>query len=193
MPQRGGAPPASPAAAITRSASTHSYLTNRWLADPACRDDACARDAYFRWLEDTMDERLVDRAERMAFVSRQQRLLARATSGATSAGPSPEEGLLMGLFRPERATPGSGKIRAETVDGRTGGPLLSVRSMLGVMEFEARRRGRPVTQHELDSYTGELAIAVTEASHHCIGHGERSPQDETRYVAVTGDHSPQAA
>ena len=188
MPQRGGARPASLAAAITRTASRQSYLTIRWLADPTYRDDAFALYAYFRWLDDTVDERLVDREQRLAFVSRQRRLLARAESGATSAGVSPEEALLVGLCRPDRATPGYGENRAETVDGRTGRPLLSVRSMLDVMEFDARRRGRPVTQRELDDYTRDLAIAVTEALHHCIGHGQHSPHDDTRYVAVAGAH-----
>jgi phytoene/squalene synthetase len=64
----------------------------------------------------------------------------------------------------------------------------SVGSMLDVMEFDATRRGSAVTQDELDDYTHDLAVAVTEALHHCIGHGCRSPHDDTRYVAVTGAH-----
>jgi phytoene/squalene synthetase len=57
-----------------------------------------------------------------------------------------------------------------------------------VTEFDARRRGRPVTQDELDAYTHDLAVSVTEALHHCIGHGCGCPRDESRYVAVTGAH-----
>jgi len=163
-----------------------SYLTIRWLADRACRADAFALYAYFRWLDDTVDERLVDREQRLTFVARQRHLLAQAVDGATPAdlsslAVSPEETLLVRLARPVGASPAD-------ADAGTGGLLLSLRSMLDVMEFDARRRGRPVAQRELDDYTRDLAVAVTEALHHCIGHGERSPHDETRYVAVTGAH-----
>jgi phytoene/squalene synthetase len=208
MPHRRGAHPAPLAAAITRTASLQSYLTIRWLADQAYRADAFALYAYFRWLDDTVDESLVDRDQRLAFVARQRSLLAQAATGETPAGLSPEEALLVGLFRSDRersdrersdrersdrassdrASSGCGEIRAEELDGRTGGLLLSLRSMLDVMEFDARRRGRPVTQRELDDYTSDLAIAVTEALHHCIGHGQSCPHDETRYVAVAGAH-----
>ena len=168
---------AAPAAAITRSASRQSYLTIRWLADRAYRDDAFALYAYFRWLDDTVDERLADRDAELAFVARQREILARAAGGASAAdlaslGVTPEEALLVDLARPTEES----------------SLLLSLRSMLDVMEFDARRRGRAVTQDELDAYTRDLAVAVTEALHHCIGHGCGCPQDESRYVAVTGAH-----
>ena len=188
MPQRRGARPAPLAAAMTRTASMQSYLTIRWLADRDYRADAFSLYAYFRWLDDTVDERLVDRDQRLTFVARQRSLLSEAATGATPAGLSPEEALLVDLFRSDRASSGCGEIRPETLDGQNGGLLLSLRSMLDVMEFDARRRGRQVTQDELDGYTDELAIAVTEALHHCIGHGQHSPHDESRYVAVAGAH-----
>lgn len=164
-----------------------SYLTIRWLADRAFRADAFALYAYFRWLDDTVDEHLVDRDQRLTFVARQRHLLARAVAGSTVADPSPEEALLVGLVRPDRAG-SSGAVRAETSDGLADGLVLSLESMFDVMEFDARRRGRPVTEAELDDYTRDLAVAVTEALHHCIGHGRPSPHDETRYEAVTGAH-----
>ena len=171
--------PVSLAAATTRTASRQSYLTIRWLADPAYRADAFALYAYFRWLDDTVDERLGDRDERLAFVERQRALLVRAAAGARPSGLSPDEALLVGLARPDR--PDRAGQRGDAV-------LLSLHAMLDVMEFDAQRRGRPVTQQELDDYTQDLAVAVTEALHHCIGHGCRSAHDETRYVAVTGAH-----
>ena len=189
MTERRGAPPTTLAAAMTRDASRQSYLTIRWLADRAYRADAFALYAYFRWLDDTLDERLVDWDQRLTFVARQRHLLAQAVDGATPTDLSPEEALLVGLVRGDHASSGGG---IDTPDGRTDSRtdslLLSLRSMLDVMEFDARRRGRPVAQQELDDYTRDLAVAVTEALHHCIGRGQGSPHDETRYVAVTGAH-----
>jgi len=60
--------------------------------------------------------------------------------------------------------------------------------MMAVMAFDAERRGRLISQRELDAYTHWLAVAVTEAMHYFIGHNCASPRDETRYLAVTGAH-----
>lgn len=161
-----------------------SYLTMRWLADPEYRDDAFGFYAYFRWLDDMVDEHLPDAAQRLAFVARQRELLAAASAGARTGDVSPEEALLVRLVGPARHA----GARPSGTDGTTGGALTAVTAMLDVMEFDARRRGRAVSQDALDRYTHVLAVAVTESLHHCIGHGEASPHDESRYVAVTGAH-----
>ena len=60
--------------------------------------------------------------------------------------------------------------------------------MMAVMAFDADRRGRLISQSELNEYTRWLAVAVTEALHYFIGHDDASPQGEMRYLAVTGAH-----
>jgi len=60
--------------------------------------------------------------------------------------------------------------------------------MMAVMAFDAERRGRLVSQIELNEYTRSLASAVTEAMHYFIGHCCYSPHDETRYLAVIAAH-----
>jgi phytoene/squalene synthetase len=60
--------------------------------------------------------------------------------------------------------------------------------MMAVMVIDVERKGRLITQMELAEYTHALATAVTEALHYFIGHHDASPQDETRYLAVTGAH-----
>ena len=180
------------AASITRRASRQSYLTIRVLADRAYRWDAFALYAYFRWLDDTVDEVLPDTAARLAFVSGQRDLLARAVAGRPVLGARPEEDLLVGLVQRDTAGARRGADGAEPVAGAGVGPseclVGALDAMLDVMEFDAARRGRADGQGELDAYTRSLAVAVTESLHHCIGHGCVSPHDETRYVAVTGAH-----
>ena len=63
-------------------------------------------------------------------------------------------------------------------------------NMMQVMEFDAKRRGRLISQTELNEYTRWLATAVTEAMHYFIGHHSYAPRphNETRYLAVTGAH-----
>jgi phytoene/squalene synthetase len=63
-----------------------------------------------------------------------------------------------------------------------------LRNMMLVMDFDARRCGWLISQGELSEYTRWLASAVTEAMHYFIGNGAFTPQDETRYLAVTAAH-----
>ncbi len=60
--------------------------------------------------------------------------------------------------------------------------------MMQVMEFDAERRGRSISQTELNDYTQSLASAVTEALHYFIGHTCHAPCSEIRYLAVSGAH-----
>jgi hypothetical protein len=60
-----------------------------------------------------------------------------------------------------------------------------LRNMMLMMNIDARRRGRLISQAELNEYTLWLAIAVTEALHYFIGHGAFTLCHETRYLAVS--------
>jgi phytoene/squalene synthetase len=63
-----------------------------------------------------------------------------------------------------------------------------LRNMMGVMTFDAGRRGRLISQMELNEYTRLLASAVTECMHYFIGHCCTSPHTDARYLAVTAAH-----
>lgn len=162
------------AAAITRAASKQTYYTVRFLVDRPMVDDAYRAYAYFRWVDDWLDQEARPRSERRAFVERQQALIEGCYRGQSLADLHPEERLLVDL------------IRGDTK--RHGGLRAYIRNMMAVMAFDAERRGRLISQRELDAYTHWLAVAVTEAMHYFIGHNSTSPRGETRYLAVTGAH-----
>lgn len=63
-----------------------------------------------------------------------------------------------------------------------------IRNMMTVMAFDAQRRGRLITQRELDEYTHALAVAVTDALQFFIGHEHAPPPSEPRYLAAAGAH-----
>ncbi len=71
---------------------------------------------------------------------------------------------------------------------KNSGLQLYLRNMMQVMDFDAMRRGKRISQAELNEYTRWLATAVTEAMHYFIGHNSYSPHDETRYLAVSAAH-----
>lgn len=159
---------------MTREASTQTYFTIRYLVDPPLVADAFHAYAYFRWVDDTLDQGRMTQAERLTFLARQQELIAGCHRGEQPKALSSEEQMLVDLIRNNKT--------------ENGGLRTYINHMMAVMAFDARRRGQLISEPELDEYARSLATAVTEALHFFIGHQDRSPQDETRYLAVTGAH-----
>ena len=162
------------AACITRTASKQTYYTIRFLVDTGLAEDAYRAYAYFRWVDDWLDQAPHPRAERLAFVKRQQALMDGNAHRDPPADLTPEECLLADLIQRDTA--------------KDSGLQIYIRSMMAVMAFDADRRGRLISQRELNDYTHWLAVAVTEALHYFIGHNCASPHGEIRYMAVSGAH-----
>ncbi len=175
------------AASITKAASQQTYHTVRFLVDRERVADAYRAYAYFRWVDDTLDagnfaqnhraERSVsgdEASKRIAFLERQKALLEKCYRGETLPDITAEENMLVELVRHDHE--------------KNSGLQFYLRHMMQVMDFDARRRGRIISQFELNEYTRWLASAVTECMHYFIGHDRFSPHDETRYLAVTAAH-----
>lgn len=162
------------AASITHSASKQTYYTIRFLVDRDLTADAYRAYAYFRWVDDTLDQSRMGKRERLNFVERQQSLVDQCYRGEWPHPSSDEESLLVDMIRSER--------------GKRSGLQSYIRSMMAVMSFDAERRGQLISEAELNQYTHSLAVAVTEAMHYFIGHECKAPQSPTRYLAVTGAH-----
>lgn len=160
------------AAAITRAASRQSYYTIRFLADRDRAADAYRAYAYFRWIDDRIDEGDDAPAERAAFLRRQQALLESGYRGRVPAGLCPEEQLLAELIAADRE-PDSGL-------------QIYLRNMMAVMAFDVERRGRLISAAELDRYIDLLATGVVEALLHFIGHARPVPRAAARARAVYG-------
>lgn len=162
------------ASSITRAASKQTYYTIRLLADRGRVEDAYCAYAYFRWVDDTLDSPQGSSRAKIAFIERQKSLLETCYQGKSPHPTTHEEAMLVQLVRHDPV--------------RDSGLHTYLRSMMQVMDFDAKRRDRWITQIELNEYTRWLATAVTEAMHYFIGNGCFSPRDETRYLAVTAAH-----
>ena len=161
-------------AAITEAASQHTYHIIGLLVDRNRTQDAYRAYAYFRWVDDWLDQTLRDREDRITFVKRQQALIDRAYAGVQSHDLTTEEQMVVDLIR--------------TDDEPNSGLRLYIQNLMAVMAFDAERRGRLVSARELSEYTRWLAVGVTEALHYFIGHDDPSPCGESRYLAVTAAH-----
>jgi len=172
----------SPASSITKAASKQTYYTIQFLVDRERVDDAYRAYAYFRWVDDLLDADsgsgpVLSKGEasvRRAFIERQKSLLESCYRGESPRDASIQEKMLFELVQRDHE--------------KNSGLQSYLRFMMLVMDFDARRRGRLISQAELNEYTHWLASAVTEAMHYFIGNGCYAPHDETRYLAVSAAH-----
>jgi len=175
-------PTAQLASAITRASSKQTYFTIRLLADRRRRADAFRAYAYFRWVDDVLDGDAASAetantsvSTRARFLERQASLVEQCLLGGSPTGVNPQEAMLVDLVR-----------HAELTEW---GLDAYLRHMMRVMAFDAHRRGRLITQAELDAYSGWLAAAVTGAMHYFVGGMPNPPTDPAAYQAVFGAHS----
>lgn len=161
------------AAQLTRAGSQQAYYTIRYLVDPDMVEDAYRAYGYFRWVDDWLDQQWRPLDERLGFIKRQEALIDKQAA-RRPPDLTPEEELLVQLL--------------EHDPSQQSGLYSYVKHMMAVMAFDAKRRGRLVSQYDLERYTYWLAVAVTEALHYFIGHDCYAPSGEMRYMAVTGAH-----
>lgn len=162
------------AASITKTASKQTYYTIRFFADRELVDDAYRAYAYFRWVDDALDEGDGTISEKTAFLQRQKELLNNLYLGKSIKKLCAEEELLAVLVHND--------------DRKNPGLYSYLHNMMSVMEFDAVRCNRLTTQKELDDYTFWLATAVTDAMFYFIGHNQPAEDHPEKYSAVTAAH-----
>jgi phytoene/squalene synthetase len=174
------------ARSITRASSKQSYLTARLLADNDLVDDCCRAYGYFRWVDDVVDGVTpVDaspsgdgashlRDKRITFVRRQRELIDRLYRGERPGDLTPQEAIIADLVGHDR--------------GVDSGLQSFIRNFLAIIEFDAHRRGRLVSQAELVWYSNRLGKAVTDAIQYFIGNGHPYPTADNHYLAATAAH-----
>jgi phytoene/squalene synthetase len=162
------------AAKLTRQASKQTYYIFRLFADRDRLNQAYRSYAYFRWVDDILDAPAGSQEEKIAFAQRQRGLLNDLYQGVTPLDLNPPEEFLVDLVQSD-PDPESGLY-------------LYLDNMMQVMEFDAGRRGKEISQEQLDHYVQDLAVAVTEVLHYLIGHDQPGTQTEDRYHAVNGAH-----
>jgi phytoene/squalene synthetase len=167
-------------ALITRAASKQTYYTIRYLVDHDRRLAAYRAYAYFRWVDDWLDQPISERAERLAFVERQQNIVDWAYHTVYEK----DRHVWDDLAAQERLLVDLIYSHDQCADG-----LRSyIDNMMAVMAFDANRRGYLVTERELAAYTAHLAVAVTDALHYFIGHRDAPPESEARYFPAMAAH-----
>jgi phytoene/squalene synthetase len=161
-------------AEITKTSSKQTYYTFRFLADRDRVEDAYRAYGYFRWLDDILDAPEGSQVDKAEFLKSQRELLEASYQGTVTQNLKPEETLLVEL------------VQNDTGDHP--GLRSYLYNMMAVMEFDVKRRGRVISQAELDEYTRHLAVSVMDALLYFIGHDAPPPDHYSRYHAVTAAH-----
>jgi phytoene/squalene synthetase len=159
---------------ITWRESKQSYLTMRFLVDRDLVDDSYRAYAYFRWVDDVVDDLSNSKAERLAFIWRQGALITALYNGLRPVILRNEETLMVDLIRNDR--------------GKNSRLKSYIENFLAIIEFDADRKGRSITDTELETYSDRLALAVTDAIQYFIKNGHPYPEDEHRLSAARAAH-----
>jgi phytoene/squalene synthetase len=162
---------------ITWNSSKQTFYTIRLFADRALVADAYRAYGYFRWLDDLLDgdsTTAMSQSEKVKFIIRQKNLLNACYRGEIPDDFSPYEAMLVELVGND--------------SGANPGLNSYLYNMMAVMEFDTYRRGRVISQDELNEYTRLLATSVTDALHYFIAHDDPPPCRNIRYQAVTAAH-----
>ncbi len=170
------------ASSITKAASKQTYYTIRLLVNRSRAQDAYRAYAYFRWVDDLLDADpdngpiLINGKEldRRAFLDRQRALLEKCNDWVIPLDVNTQERMLVDLV--------------QSNSSKNSGLQTYLRNMMLVIDFDVRRRGRLISQAELNDYTSWLAIAVTECLDYFVGNSTYAPRDERRYLAVSAAH-----
>jgi phytoene/squalene synthetase len=159
---------------ITHQGSKQTYYTARLMVDKDLTGDFFRSYAYFRWMDDMIDVHAKTEEERLQFIARQKRLIEGLYRNEQFENLATEEEIIADLIHNDRFE-GSG--------------LESfIRNMFAIVEFDAYRKGRLISEEELIWYTDRLGTSVTDGLLYFIGNRHPHPQSDKKYLAATAAH-----
>ncbi len=161
---------------ITRVGSKQTYYTARLMADKDLVDDFYRAYAYFRWADDIVDVSSKSDEERISFIRRQRELIDRLyrDRNVRPDGLVPEEEIIADLISHDRGE--NSKLQS------------FIRNMFAIIEFDAFRKGRLISQQELTWYSNCLGKSVIDGIRYFVGNGHPYPTTDYQYLAAVAAH-----
>jgi phytoene/squalene synthetase len=159
---------------ITRNGSKQTYYTAKLLVDGDLEQDCYRAYAYFRWVDDYIDEDAGSQEERVSFIDRQSLIVSQLYNGNSPKRLDQKETIIRDLIQQHR-DPSSG-LRS------------FIDNFLAILKFDAQRKGNLISQTELDWYTKTLGVSVTDCIQYFIHNGHEYPKTECQYLAASAAH-----
>ncbi len=162
------------ARSITQKASKQTYYTARHMVDRHLVDDFFRAYAYFRWIDDMIDETLHSRKERISFIQQQRMLIDSLYKKQSTNNLNSYEEIIAVLIENDK---------------RKNSKLQSfIRNMFSIVEFDAYRKGRLITEEQLNWYSDCLAKSTTDGLQYFIGNNQQYPVAQNQYFAAKAAH-----
>jgi phytoene/squalene synthetase len=159
---------------ITRIGSKQTYYTAKLLVDGDLEQDCYRAYAYFRWVDDYIDDVAMSQEERVSFIDRQSLIVSQLYNGNSPKRLDQKETIIRDLIQQNR-DPSSG-LRS------------FIDNFLAILKFDAQRKGKLITQADLDWYTNTLGVSVTDCIQYFIHNGHEYPKGESQYLAASAAH-----
>jgi phytoene/squalene synthetase len=159
---------------ITRNGSIQTYFTTRFMVDRELEDDCYRAYAYFRWVDDCIDEIAQTREERITFIDRQRDIVDQLYNGGRPNGLCTEENIIADLIQRHQDL--------------TSGLHSFIDNFIAILKFDAQRKGQMISQDELDWYTERLGVSVTDCIQYFIHNGHNYPKAHNQYLAASAAH-----
>jgi phytoene/squalene synthetase len=144
------------------------------MVDKDLRDDCFRAYGYFRWADDMVDQVCQTRGDRISFIKRQGKLVEMFYQKKRPDDLTHEEEILADLIKNDVGS--SGLLKSY------------IRNFIAIIQFDADRKGMPISGGELDWYAKTLGKAVTDGIQYFICNGHPYPESESRYLAATAAH-----
>ncbi|MHA2347187.1 MAG: squalene/phytoene synthase family protein, partial [Candidatus Hodarchaeales archaeon] len=162
------------AKSIVRKSNKLTYLIILLLVDKNLRKECFKAYAYFRWLDDLIDNNGAQNERIKVLINRQKVIIQQAYNDEKPNASSPEEEILIELIKGDK---------------RDDSYLKSyILNFFSIIEFDSTRKGKNVSNQELKWYSETVGKAVTDCIFYFIGNHIAYPESENRYLAAEGAH-----
>jgi phytoene/squalene synthetase len=159
---------------MTWRGSKQSFLVGQFLVDRKLRNDFFRAYAYFRWIDDMIDEVIPTRRGRIEFIDRQSELIRSIYSNQEIKIENEEEEILLDLIKNDKST--------------HNGLKSFIEKMFSIIEFDTLRKDSVIREEELDLYNKMLGISVVDGLQYFIGHQHLYSASANRYEAAIAAH-----
>jgi phytoene/squalene synthetase len=144
------------------------------MVDSDLVDDALRAYAYFRWVDDFVDLHSQTKAESTSFTARQKEIIDSLFRGDRPPDLAPEEEMIADMIECHRM--------------QESGLHSYIRKMMGIIDFDAHRRGTLISGEKLAWYSQTLGSSVVDAIQFFIGRKHSYPEANERYQAGIAAH-----
>ena len=162
------------ASSIVKNSSKHTYYTISLLADKNLVSSCFMAYAYFRWVDDVVDDSNKTPSEIISFITRQRDLIDLFYNGGKPDTISEKEMMLFHIINEDKEEDSF---------------LQSyIRNFFAIIEFDSTRRNKIISEEKFAWYSQTLGKAVTDCIFYFIGNNYNYPESKRRYLAAEGAH-----